>query len=115
VIELGFDTQKNLRIDLVLDRDREEDRLEGRRLRFETECFMKRDFASGVQSTWKCTAGVFLGYAMIFNEVKDFADGWESGQRLRSLRAPDARRDGGKRWFFPRGDFRTEIAILFYI
>ena len=47
----------------------------------------KRDFASGVQSTWNCTAGVFLGYAMMFNEVKYLADGGEIGVELRSLPA----------------------------
>ena len=31
-----------------------------------------------------------------------------------SRRAPDARRDGGKTRFIPQGDFRTEIAILYY-
>jgi hypothetical protein len=29
--------------------------------------------------------------------------------------APDARRDGGQTRVFPQGDFRTEIAILYYI
>ena len=41
-VELGLQAQKNLGIDLVLDRDREEDRLEGRRLRFETEGFVQQ-------------------------------------------------------------------------
>jgi hypothetical protein len=45
----------------------------------------KRDFASGEQSTWNCAAGLFLGYAMMFNEVKYLADGWESDGKLRSL------------------------------
>ncbi len=76
----------------------------------------KRDFASGVQSTWNCTAGVFLGYAMMSNAVKYVTDGGEIGVVCEvSRRAPDAPRDGGKTRLFPRGDFRTEIAILFYI
>jgi hypothetical protein len=42
LVELGFEAQKNLRIDFVLDRHREEDRLERRRLRFEAERFVER-------------------------------------------------------------------------
>ncbi len=65
---------------------------------------------------WYCAAGVFLGYAMMFNEVKYLADGCENDEvaQFSSVRL-DALRDGGKTRFFQRGDFRTEIAILFYI
>ena len=42
---------------------------------------------------------VFLGYAMMFNEVKYLADGSKYG-KLQSQRAPDAQRDRGKRMFF---------------
>ena len=96
------------------------DRLEGRRLRFEAECFVERGearlrFGCAVHVELHCWS--FLGYAMIFNEVKYLTDGGEIGGGCEvSRRAPDAQRDGGKTRFFPqRGDFRTEIAILFYI
>jgi hypothetical protein len=41
-VELSFEAQKDLRVDLVLDRHREHDRLERSRLRFETEGFVER-------------------------------------------------------------------------
>jgi hypothetical protein len=47
----------------------------------------KRDFASGEQSTWNCVAGVFLGYAMMFSEIKYLTDGGEIAAELRSLPA----------------------------
>jgi hypothetical protein len=104
-VELGLQAQKNLRVDLIFDRDCEEAASKVAALVLKPKASWstaKRDFASGEHSTWNCAAGVFLGYAMTVNEVKYLADGAESDGKLRSLPKVRLTREGtaDKRMFF---------------
>ena len=102
--------RENLRIDLVLDRHREEDGLEGRRLRFETERFVERGEA---RLRLGCAVHVELrcwSFLRVCHDHLMRLSIWLTEVKLVrscevSRRAPDARRDSGKTRFFPRGRF----------